>query len=170
MKSHACLIFDGVNLEQKTVGQTTLHKPSVNPTVAQRQYRLCTYVSSCLAPSNIEEDRSFLLGLACSQPEFQRTDNAALQGLLVDNHNFYRGKKESKSMLQMSWDPEAAAQAQGWADQCKLRHPLSDEERKQYLTTTSKSADPSFNTFTRVWCTSMLPSHARSGTRHKCFE
>lgn len=61
-----------------------------------------------------------------------------MQSRIADAHATYRKQVNSKSMLEMQRDTEAGTQAQAWADLCKLRHPLGDEEGKKYLTTSSK--------------------------------
>ncbi|XP_067651866.1 GLIPR1-like protein 1 [Haliotis asinina] len=41
---------------------------------------------------------------------------------IVDKHNEYRRIPNAADMLQMSWDNELEALAQGWANQCKFDH------------------------------------------------
>lgn len=73
-----------------------------------------------------------------AQPEFERTNTESKQRFILGEINAYRKAAQSKSMLLVSWDTEAEAQAQKWADRCEFRRPSSDQERTQYLTTSSK--------------------------------
>lgn len=80
----------------------------------------------------------FIFSAGSCLPQDLQTSGEFIQVHILDLHNLYRRRENSTSMLWMSWDAEAAVQAQNWADQCKLRHPLSHGERQQYLKITSK--------------------------------
>jgi len=63
--------------------------------------------------------------LTCSDKNVQKT--------ITDIHNKLRRRIPTTSTFRMSWDTNAAAVAQKWAQRCEFRHPTSDPERDQYL-------------------------------------
>ncbi|XP_010885778.1 cysteine-rich secretory protein 2-like [Esox lucius] len=59
------------------------------------------------------------------------TQNPAVQKEIVDLHNDLRRgvQPPARNMLQMSWNNEAAINAQKWANQCTMSHSPADQRR-----------------------------------------
>ncbi|NXC48127.1 CRIS2 protein, partial [Penelope pileata] len=59
------------------------------------------------------------------------TNRADQRKLIVDKHNALRRgvRPPARNMLRMEWSPQAALNAQNWANQCFLRHSPANQRR-----------------------------------------
>lgn len=63
------------------------------------------------------------------------TSDKNVQALIVGEVNRIRKLIPATNMMKMSWDSDAAAKAQNWANGCKFAHPSQGTEKNTFLTT-----------------------------------
>lgn len=83
--------------------------------------------------------KRFFSGFAMAGLDDLVASSSTNRNVILGRHTDFRRYPESTSMLEMELDNEVMALAQRWAHKCELRRASTDEERKQYLTTSSKS-------------------------------